>query len=256
MNEVEKSVKQQEIFEKINPALKLFFRCKKALVEAGIEALLSLITHDKSAKFCSQADLFDFICEREAVSKRVFLYQQRRFAKHGKAALSILEAKDLLQMLVDEVEGTNHQLVQSCKIYLSSELFIVELECLACFNHFVTFPFLNCVEMSSQADLLFTLAKIHKDLKAKRVDTLSKFIVSIHDMSTPTPSSDLSKRIVDKMCISAAAAVKLQCGREHDTEKRAKDLSTLASNEFEGLPTNNLVTENDLSRLDRESQVA
>ena len=61
LNEIEKSVKQQEIFEKINPVLKSFFRGKKALVEAGIEALLSLITHDKSAKSCSQADLFDLI---------------------------------------------------------------------------------------------------------------------------------------------------------------------------------------------------
>ena len=61
LNEIDKSVKQQEIFEKINPALKSFFRGKKALVEAGIEALLSLITHDKSAKSCSQADLFDLI---------------------------------------------------------------------------------------------------------------------------------------------------------------------------------------------------
>ena len=168
--------------------MKSFFLGKKALVQAGIEALLSLVTHDKFVKSCSQADLFDFICEREGVSKRVFLYQQKRFAKPGKAALSVLEAKDVLQMLVDKVEGTNHQLVESCKIYLSSELFITELECLA---SFVTFPFQNCVEMSTQADPLFTLAKLHEDLKAKRVDTLSKFIVSIHGMSTPTLSSDL-----------------------------------------------------------------
>ena len=113
--------------------------------------------------------------------------------------------------------------------------------------------------MSTQADLLFTLPKLHEDLKAKKVDTLSKFIVSIHGMSTSMLSSDLSKRIVDKMCISATAAVKLQCGREcgfYDAEKRATDLSTLAVNELEGLPTNNLVTERDLSRFNREAQVA
>ena len=86
---------------------------------AGIEALLSLITHDKSSKSCSQVDLFDFMCEREGISKRVFLYQQRQFTKLLKAASSILEAKDVLQMLVDEVEGTN-QLVESCKMYLST----------------------------------------------------------------------------------------------------------------------------------------
>ena len=109
--------------------------------------------------------------------------------------------------------------------------------------------------MSTQADLLFTLPRLHEDLKAKTVDTLSKFIVSIHGMSTPALSSDLSRRTVNKMCISAAAAVKLQCGREYgfsDAEKRATDLSTLAANELEGLPTNNLVTE----RFDREAQVA
>ena len=175
LNEIEKSAKHQEIFGKINPALKLFFRGKKALVKAEIEALLSLITHDKSAKSCSQVDLFDFPSEREGVSKRVFLYQQKRFAKLGKAALSILEAKDVLQMLVDEVEGTN-QLVESCKIYLSSELFITELQCLAYFNHFVIFPFLNCVEMSTQDDFLFNLPKLHEDLKAKE----SGYIEQIH----------------------------------------------------------------------------
>ena len=61
------------------------------------------------------------------------------------------------------------------------------------------------------------------------------------------------------MCISAAPAVKLKCRRQYgfsDAEKGATDLSTLAANELEGLPTNNLVTERDLSRFDREAQVA
>ena len=59
---------------------------KKALVKAGVEALLALISHEKSAKSRSQADLFDNICEREGTRKRVFLYQQRRFVKVEKAA--------------------------------------------------------------------------------------------------------------------------------------------------------------------------
>ena len=214
LSKIEKSVKQQEIFESINPALKSFFRGKKALVEAGIEALLTLITHDKSGKSCSKTDLFDYICEREGVNKRVFLYQQRRFAKLGKAAQSVLQAKGILQMLVDEVDGTN-QLVESCKIYLSSELFITELECLAYFNHYVTFPFLNCIETSNQADLLLLLPQLYIDLSNKNIDTLQRFIISIHGMPTPTLSDNLSKKIIDMMCVSAAAAVKLQCGREY-----------------------------------------
>ena len=46
-----------------------------------------------------------------------------------------------------------------------------------------------------------------------------------------------------------------ECGFS-EAEKRATDLSTLAANELEGLPTNNLVTERDLSRFDRDAQVA
>ena len=91
------------------------------------------------------------------------------------------------------------------------------------------------------------------------MDKLSKFIVSIHGMSTQTLFSNLSKRIVDKMCISTAAAVKLQCGTEYcfsDAEKRATHLTTLAANELEGLSANSLVAERDLPRFDREAQVA
>ena len=71
--EVKKSVKQQEIFEGINPSIRFFFPGKSALVEAGIEALLNLITHDKSGRSCSQADLFDHICEREGITKSIFI---------------------------------------------------------------------------------------------------------------------------------------------------------------------------------------
>ena len=95
LSKVEKNVNQQGTLESINQALKSFFRGKTALVEAGIVALLPLITHNKSTNSCSQADLFEHICEREGVTKRVFLYQQQRFAKLGKSAPAILEAKDI-----------------------------------------------------------------------------------------------------------------------------------------------------------------
>ena len=139
---------------------------------------------------CSQADLFDYICERESTSKRVFLYQQKRFAALGKAALSIL----------DEVEGTN-QLAEACKIYLSSELFITELECLAYFNHFIIFPFLNCVRTSSQAELLVFLPQLYNDLSDKKVETLKGFVVLIHRMSAPTLSTAASRKIINMMSV-------------------------------------------------------
>ena len=180
---IEKKVEQQQVLENINPALKSFFGGKKALVEAGIEALLTLITHNKSANSCSQADLFDHICELEGVPKCVFIYQQRQFAKLGKAAASILQSTDILSMLLDESDSTN-QLVEGCKIYHSSELFITELERLASFNHFVTFPFLNCVEVSEQECLLNILPKLYSNLLQKKRQThwknlLCRFMVCL-----------------------------------------------------------------------------
>ena len=162
---IEKDVNQQQILESINPRLRSFFRGKTTVVECGIDALL--LTHNKSANSCSEADQFDRICERENITKRIFLYQQRRFAKLGKSASSILNAKDILQMLLDEVDSTN-QLTETCKIYLSSELFLTELECLSFFNYFVTFPFINCVEVSSQSKLLHIIPKLHNDLLQKK----------------------------------------------------------------------------------------
>ena len=53
------------------------------------------------------------------------------------------------------------------------------------------------------------------------------------------------------MCTSAASAVKLQCGREYTL--RAADVSLLNDSDLEGLPTNNLIAERDLSKSDRET---
>ncbi|KAG1655467.1 NADH dehydrogenase [ubiquinone] 1 alpha subcomplex assembly factor 3 [Nymphon striatum] len=175
-----------------------------------------------------------------------------------KAASSVLQAKDIIQMVIDEVEGTI-QLVESCRIYLPSELFITELECLAYFNHFVTFLFLNCVQISSQGQLLELLPKLHNDLIKGKIDTLQNYIVSIHGMPTPTLSNNLSTKIIEMMCATAASAVKLQCGREYgfsEVKLRATDLSLLSEKDLEGLPTNNLVAERDFSRFDREARVA
>ena len=120
--------------------------------------------------------------------------------------------KDILQMLVDEVKGIN-QLVEACRIYIASELFISELECLSNFNHHVIFPFLNCVETTSQANLLMLLPKLPLDLLEKNTETLKDFIASTHRLPIPTLSGEVPKKIIDMMCISAAA-VKLQYGRK------------------------------------------
>ena len=106
-------------------------------------------------------------------------------------------------MLVNEVEGTN-QIVESCMIYLSSELYITELECLAYFNQYVTFLFLK---VSSQIQLLEVLPKLYSDLTDGKIDTLQNYVVSIHGMSSPVLTNNLSTKILKMMCTSAASLV-------------------------------------------------
>ena len=114
--------------------------------------MLALITH-KSAKSCSQADLLDCICEKENVVKRIFPYQQCIFAKLGKAGTSLLEAFLITKEVLDETYN-NNLLIEASKLYIESQLFIMELEVLPFFNHHVTFSFLNCIENCNQKDLL------------------------------------------------------------------------------------------------------
>ena len=255
---IENSVQQRQIITSINPSLKSFFRGKKTVVESGIQALISLVSRDKSANSTSLADQFDYICEREGVIKRIFLYQQRRFCKLGKAAAAIIEAYPYLNMLIDEAT-TSNLLVQACQLYMSSEIFLTELEALAYFNEKVTFPFLHCVEKSSQQELLEILPKLHEDLLNKKLDTLKEFVVNIRGVSINEPKSDVGKKIIDMMCIEGAAGLEMQCGREYgfssnreeNDENRATNISLLSPSSLEGLPTNNLSAERNLSEFDR-----
>ena len=218
--------------------------------------MLNLVSHKSSAKPSSHGETFDFICERENVVKRLFLYQQRRFTKLGKSAASLLESYQQLQMVVDEVKESN-QLVEACRIYLASEIFKTELEVLAYFTHYVTFPFLNCIEKSIQEDLLVILPKLHSDLKARKLHTLSKFVVEMSRVPVHKPDTELGLKLLDLMSISAADGVMLQCGAEYgfgeDSSKRATDLSLLSKEELKGLPTENSKCERNLSVFDNRA---
>ena len=253
----ENMVKQRDVLESINPRLKSFFRGKKTTVEAGIEALLKLVAHKHSGNTTSHADTFDHICEREGVVKRLFLYQQRRFTKLGKSAASLLEAYPILKMLVDEVTESN-QLVEACRIYMASEIFRTELEVLAYFTHHVTFPFLHCIEKSTQQELLVTLPKLHTDLQNGKMDTLSTFVVEMRHVPVEKPTTELGSKLLNLMCLEAAEGVMLQCGAEYgfaqESSKRATDLSLLTEEELEGLATGNLKCERHLSVFDNRSE--
>ena len=98
------------------------------------------------------------------------LYHQRRFAKLGYSATSIIGALDLLQMLLHETEKDN-LFVQSCKLYMECKFFFNELKILSYFTHKVTLPLLNCLEMSSQKDLLQILPTLYHDLANGKMHT-------------------------------------------------------------------------------------
>ena len=177
LSDIEYKLKLCEKLEAVNPSLRSFFRGKKAIIVAGITAILKLVTHDKSRNSVSLAEEFDFICERENQIKHMSLYHERRFAKLGYSAASILHAYPLLQILPTETSKTN-LLVSACKLYLSCEFFPTELKVLAFFTHKVTLPFLNCVEISDQETLLTVLPQLYKDLKDGNIDTLVRFLVT------------------------------------------------------------------------------
>ena len=66
--------------------------------------------------------------------------------------------------------------------------------------------------------------------------------------------SELAKEILYLICVDAAYAVKLQCGREYEFAVdsqllRATQLDKLIEDELFGLPTNNLSIERDLLNL-------
>ena len=65
LSKLEEDVKLRDTLESISLLLKPCFHGKKTVVEAGIAALLKLVTYDKSANSCSLADEFDYIIERE-----------------------------------------------------------------------------------------------------------------------------------------------------------------------------------------------
>ena len=167
--------------------------------------------------------------------------------------MSLLVAQPVLHMVLDETEAIN-LLIEFCKLYFSKELFIIELRILAFYNHQVTFPLLNCVVKSNKINFIQLLPKLHQDLLSQKVDTLNGFVINMSGIPVQEPNDDLTKRIISEMCVKAASAIKLQCGREYgfsDGETaRATVLSSLSAVDLQDLATNNHTAERDLSKYD------
>ena len=88
--EIETKLDFRKKLQNLNPSVKPFLRGKKSITECAISSILSLVSHEKSAHSTNQADLFDYILNRENQVKHLGIYHERRFTKLGYSAASIL----------------------------------------------------------------------------------------------------------------------------------------------------------------------
>ena len=95
------------------------------------------------------------------------------------------------------------------------------------------------------------------------MDTLMDYSITYPHMKVTTPTSNLVKMILQKMCVDAAITLERQVGREYGfgeifskNPPRAAQLHLLSSEELAGLPTNNLESERHLAGFGRRAVVA
>ena len=245
----------------MNPSVTSFLRGEKSVVVCGVKSILSLVSREKSASSTNQADLFDFIVEREKTVKHMALYKERRFTKLGYSCASVLNALPYLQMLLNETHLSN-QHTDMVRMFLDNELFFVELKVLSYFTFKVTLPLLNAVEVSTQDELCEIFPKLYHDLAAGIMNTLDKFTVQHRHLVVEGPKTELENVLLSDMCTKAAETVELQCGREYgfgsrmNENKRATAIYQLTPAERKGLEKHNLVAERKLGVFDIRSNVA
>ena len=222
----------------------------------GIKSILNLISHDKSASSTNQADLFDFILQREIQVKHISLYQERRFTKLGCSAASILDALFYPRMLLNESHLTNQHIEIVC-MFLDSEFFITELSLLAFFTHKVSLPMLNFVEISSQEELLRVFPKLYEDLQKGKMDTLEQYLVKYRHIVVSPPTNETEALLLESVCLNASKSMMLQCGKEYgfadkNEPARATQSNLLTAEELAQLPTSNIPSERIFSVFDRK----
>ena len=190
MSEVERAVQFRDKVEAVNPAIKRFTRGEKCVIVAGIKSILNLISHEMSASPTNIAHLFDAICEHEGATKHMSLYQERRFAKLGYVAGSILDAIPLLKILLNEAPNRNLH-TESVRIYIECDFFSMALAVLSFFSYKVSFPLLNCVEKCSQTELCVIFPNLYKGLLERDTNKLSEYVVKRSQYQVKELSFDL-----------------------------------------------------------------
>ena len=130
-----------------------------------------MVSHENSAYSTNQADLFDYISNRENQVKLYSIYHERRFTKHGYSAASILQSLPFLRMLINETHLSN-QHVEVVKLLLDSEFLATELETLSFITHTLKLPFLHFVEVSTQHNIHQVFPKLYDDLSNRLMNIL------------------------------------------------------------------------------------
>ena len=73
---LENQLKLCEKLRAINVTMRPFLQGFQTVVETGICSIVNLISHNKSASSTNQADLLDYILQRENKVKHIALYQK------------------------------------------------------------------------------------------------------------------------------------------------------------------------------------
>ena len=215
---LEESLKFREALESINPGVKSFLPGEKSVVLCAIKSILNFVSHNKSSSSTNQADLFDYVLQRENKIKDLSLYQQRRFTKLGYSCASILDALPYIQMVLD---GTNFSNLHTeiVQLFLDSELLATELLCLSYFTHKISLPLLYALEICNQDELCKIFPQLYNDLLNGSMETLSTYIVKYKHLPIQELTSELESEILKQMCLDAAETIDRQCGREYDFGK-------------------------------------
>ena len=158
--------------------------------------------------------------------------------------------------------SANNLLVQACKLYLESEIFLTELKVLAYFTHKVTLPLLNCIAISDQNDLVEIFPKLWRDLKSGNMDTLTNYLVIYKHVPVEKPNAIQEEKLLLLMTKDAAETIEQQCGREYGfgkdygVKQRATDISLVSHKERRTMPTDNVIAERDFAKFDHLARVA
>ena len=262
--QLEHKLKFREALESINPAVKSFLRGEKSVAMSAIKTILNFVSHDKSSTSTNQADLFDYILQREKKVKHLSLYQERRFTKLGYSCSSILDALPYIRMVLAETHLSN-QHVEIVQMFLDSELLCTELYTLSYFTYKVSLPLLYAVEICTQDELCEIFPKLHKDLLEGSLETLVSYVIEYRHIKIQPPSTNVELQLIKEMCSDAAKTIERQCGREYgfgiykdcQNRPRATEIHKLPSEERKKLEiTSNIPAERHLAVFDRRSVVA